>query len=165
MRANLVGIDINMVFQLFNTLVLFILLRRFLFGPVSDFMKKRKEKIEIALKEAEEKNSRADQLKEEYERKLADIEKEAEGILREASSKAEERRQEILKEAKEEAGRIIARARREIQLEKEKAISEVKEHIINVALGAAGKLIEQNLDTGTNRRIVRQFIDEVGRVS
>ncbi|MBA1334059.1 MAG: hypothetical protein HPY66_1543 [Firmicutes bacterium] len=165
MRAELVGIDINMVFQLLNTLLLFVLLRKLLFRRVSDFMRERRKKIEGALREAEEKNRQADQLKQTYAERVRDIEREAERAFRDAAERAEKRKAEILKEAREEAEAIIRRARKEIELEREKAISEAKEYIVGAAIGSASKLIRQNLDSSENRRMVREFIDEVGRVS
>lgn len=165
MRAELVGIDINMFFQLLNTLLLFLLLRKLLFGRVSDFMRERREKIQGALQEAEEKNREADRLKQTYAEKIRDIEREAERAFRDAAERAEKRRAEILKEAGEEAEAIIRRAGKEIELEREKAISEVKEYVVAAAIGSAAKLIRQNLDSSENRRMVREFIDGVGRVS
>lgn len=165
MTGNLVSIDMNMVFQLVNTLVLFLLLRHFLFRPVSNFMEARRNKIKSSLQLAEEKNREADKLREEYEGKLANIKEEAQKIIREAAAKGEERRQEIIREARREADRILERARREIQLEKEKALEEVKAHVVDMAIMAAEKVIEKNLDTNTNRAIVRDFIEKVGKVS
>lgn len=165
MTASLVGIDFNIILQLVNTLVLFLLLRHFLFRPVSEFMASRRDKIKQSFDQARGEEEQAQKLKGEYETKLKGIREEAQNIIREASIKAEERKQEIVKEAKKEAERILARAQKEIQLEKEKAMSEIKTQIVDLAIISAQKVIEKNLDNKTCRGIVSDFIDGVGKVS
>ncbi len=165
MTANLVGIDFNMVLQLINTLVLFLLLRHFLFRPVSGFMASRRERIRHSIASAREKEEQARRLKEEYEARLGDIREEAQRIMRDAVARAEEQRQEIIREAKRERERILAGARRDINLEKEKAMAELKAQVVDLAILGAQKVIGKTLDSNTNRAIVRDFIDEVGKVS
>jgi len=107
-------------------------------------------------------NEEALKLKSEYMEKLKVAEEEGREIIREASKKAEERAAEIIKGAEKEAKEIKERALLDIAREKEKAINDLKDEIASIAMLAASKVIEKNLDDNAHRDFVRSFIDEVG---
>lgn len=165
MTGNLVGIDMNMVLQLVNTLVLYFLLRHFLFKPVSEHLANRQNKIGNDLNDARDTKEEMEKLKREYHRKLDEIDERAKGIINEAVGKGEARHREIIEKAKAEAKDIVDRARREIQLERQKAMSEVMDDMVEVSIQAAEKVLERSVDSETNRRLVRDFVDRMGRVS
>jgi len=148
--------------QIINIIVLFLILRKLLYKPVTDLLEKRKEDIKNNISEAERQRAEAMELKAKYEEYISRMKEEAEEIIRNASKKGEERKEEIIKEAKEEAERIIARARLEITREKEKALAELKEEVVNLAIMSATKVIEKNLDEAKHRELIKNFINEVG---
>ena len=109
-----------------NIFILFFAMSYLLFNPARDFLEKRRQKIAGDLETARSSKESAVALKAEYEAKIKAIDKEAEMILDEARKKAKKQEAEILEEARAEAGRIIERANREIDLEKKKALEDVK---------------------------------------
>jgi F-type H+-transporting ATPase subunit b len=165
MTGSLVGIDMNMVFQLVNTLVLYLLLRHFLFKPVSDHLASRRDRIENDLRSAEDAKKEAERLKSEYQGKLDGVEKEAGEIISGAARSGEMRRCEIIRDAKAEAKNIFKRAQRDIMLEKEKAMSGIRDEMVSISMQAAEKVLEENIDSETNRRLIRDYVDGVGRIS
>ncbi|SDJ89534.1 F0F1 ATP synthase subunit B [Natronincola ferrireducens] len=162
MHQGLVEFSWTFFFQLVNTLIIFIVLRRFLFKPATEFMDNRTKGIESALEDAANKNKEVEALKAQYEGKLADIKEERNEIIREATKRAEERSDEIIKTAEMEAQKVIDRGRQDIERERQKAVNELKDQISTLAIMAASKVIEEELNQTTHQKMVEEFIKEVG---
>lgn len=161
-KAGLVELNWTFLFQIINTLILYYILKRILFKPVTGFMESRKSSIADSLKEAETKEKEAEELKAEYQSKLDKAQDEAREIIREATKRADERSNEIIKEAQDEAARIMDRAEAEIEREQKKAINLLKDEMATLAVMAAGKMINKNLDGESHNKLIKEFIDEVG---
>jgi len=162
MQQGLVQIGWTLGFQILNTVVIFFVLRRILFNPVTNFMENRTKGIENAINEAESKNKQADELRDEYQGKLDNIKDERNQIIKEATKRAEERGDEIIKAAQAEAKNIIDRANLEIEREKQKAINQLKDDISAISIMAATKVIEKELNEEAHMAMIKQFIEEVG---
>ena len=150
------------ILQLANTFILFLLLKKFLFKPVTEFMNNRSNEIEESIKLAKTKNEEADSLKVEYQTKIEGSEDEGRQLIREAAKKAEDRASGIVKAAQEEATEIKDRSKLEIEREKEKAINSLKDDIASIAMLAATKVVEADIDEKKHMNLVNKFIDEVG---
>lgn len=133
-----------------------------LFNPVREFLKKRQEGIKHDLDFAAQNKEEAEGLKAEYEQKIRDINKEAEEILSEARKKALANENKIVDEAKAEAARIIERAHVEAELEKKKAVDDMKQEIISVATMMAGKVVAASINTEIQNRLVDETLKEMG---
>lgn len=162
MKAGLVEINWTFAFQIINTIILYLILKKLLFKPVTDFMQSRTDGIAASLKEADDKTVEAHELKASYESKIKASEDEGRQIVREASVRADKRAAEILKTAEEEADRLQKRAQLEIEREKEKAINSLKDDIAGLAVLAASKVVGKDMDSEAHNTFVKQFIDEVG---
>ena len=158
----LVNLDATLVFQIVNTIVIFLVLRHFLFTPVKDMIEKRQNMIEDQLDDAKNKNEDAEKLIADYESKIGDIEEKGRVMIREASTKAEARASEIVKDAEKEAELIKKRAEKEIEREKQKAVNELKEDIVSLSLLAASKVLEKDIDENQHKALIGKFLDEVG---
>ena len=145
-----------------NVFVLFFCLSYLLFNPVRDVLEKRRKKITGELEQAASDQKSAAALKEEYEAKLKDVNKEAEGILEAARKKAKTREAEIVEEAKTEAARIIERANREIELEKKKAMDDLKQDVVNIAALMAQKAIGNSIDVKIQDTLIDETLKEMG---
>ena len=123
-----------------NIFILFFAMSYLLFNPAQGRTWRRGERRSPATWKRQSPAGKALwRLKAEYEEKLRSIDKEAEAILDEARKKAKKQEAEILEEARAEAGRILERASREIDLEKKKALEDVKTEIVSIASLMAGK--------------------------
>lgn len=142
--------------------VLFILLSYLLFNPAREFLKKRQDKIKGELDFASKEKSDAIAMKEEYDGKMKSAEKDAELILTEARKKALQKEAEIISEAKEEAARIIARANTEIELEKKKALEDVKQEMISIAALMASKAVADKMDVTVQDALITDALSEIG---
>ncbi|MCG8538619.1 MAG: F0F1 ATP synthase subunit B [Clostridia bacterium] len=161
-KLGLVELNWSFFFQIANTIILFLILKKLLFKPVSEFMEKRRAEIEGSIKEAEMKNVEAEKYKSEYIAKIEASEEEGRQIIRDAAKRAEVRASEIIKAAEKEAIEIKQRADLDIQREKEKAINLLKDDIASIAMLVASKVVEEDLNPQRHNTLVRKFIDEVG---
>lgn len=145
-----------------NIFILFFTLSYLLFNPARDYLEKRRNKIAGDLQNAKENKEEALALKAEYESRLREINKEAEQILDEARKKAKKQEAEIVAEAREEAGRILARADREIELEKKKALEDVKQEMVSIASMMAAKAMAASIDVKIQEALIEETLKEMG---
>lgn len=149
-------------FLALNVFILFAVMSYFLFNPVRDMLKKRKERIENDIETAKQNKEDALALKSEYEAKLKEADKEVEKILSEARKKALKKEETMIAEAKEEAARIIARAQNEIELEQKRAMDDMKKEMIQVASMMACKVVAQSIDVQIQDTLIEETLKEMG---
>lgn len=152
----------SMILQLIATVVLFFILRHFLYKPVSKFMNERKEGIQSDIDDAKALKSEAIELKSEYEFKINEAKTEGQKIIEDSRKRGEEIKQDIVREARVEANSIMEKARVEIEREKEKALEEIKLQAGEMAILIASKVIDKNLDMNLQKDMIDKFVDEVG---
>lgn len=149
-------------FLALNVFILFAVMSYFLFNPVRDMLKKRKERIENDIETAKQNKEDALALKSEYEAKLKEADKEVEKILSEARKKALKKEETMIAETKEEAARIIARAQNEIELEQKRAMDDMKKEMIQVASMMACKVVAQSIDVQIQDTLIEETLKEMG---
>ena len=147
-----------MVWTLLSFGILFVLLWKFVLPQLLQATEAREKKIQQQLEEAERLNAEAKASIVEQQKLLADARAEASGILAETKAVAERERAGAAEKARAEADELLARARREIGAEKDRAKDELRREAVDLALAAAGKLIEQKLDAEADRKIVVSFL-------
>lgn len=145
-----------------NIFILFFAMSYLLFNPARDFLEKRRAKIANDLETAKSSREDAVALKADYEAKLKAVDKEAEAILEDARKKAKRQEAEIIAEAKEEAARIIARANREIDLEKKKALADVKTEMVSIAGLMASKAVAASMNVEIQDTLIEETLKEMG---
>ncbi len=142
--------------------ILYIILRKFLYNPVSNFIEERNAKIKTDIDEARETRSEAISLKEDYENKIALAKSEGQEIIENSRKRGAEIREGIVDEARLEAQALVERARKDIAREKEKAYEDVKSSAGELAVLIASKLIEEEISTQNQEMLIDKFIEEVG---
>ncbi len=150
------------VLMIIAVFALFLIASHLLFNPVRNMMQNRQNRIKNELDSAAADMEDARALKAEYEAKLKDIDKEAEAILGEARKKALANENKIIADAKEEAARIIERAGVEAELEKSKAVDEVKREMVVLASLMAGKVVNAAIDTTVQDSLIEETLKEIG---
>ena len=144
-----------------SMLVMFTFLSYLLFKPVRKLLEDRKQRVADEQESAKNRKEAA-VYKEEYEQKLKEIDKEAQAILSEARKKAMKTENEIVAEAKEEAARIITRANNEIELERKRALDDMKQEMISIASAMAGKVVAASIDTSVQDELIEETLKEMG---
>ena len=155
----------QMLISLANLLILFLILKHFLFRPVQKVLAKRGEEVGSLYDEAAAAKSDAEAARAEYNAKLEGADAEAEEILRHAQLKANERGEEIVAEAKREAEQLRRRAAEDIAQEKKKAINEIKDDISELSMEIAEQVITREVREEDHRALVDRFIVELGENS
>jgi len=152
----------NAFFTLVNLLVLYWILKKLLFKPVTKFIDDRNKKIQETIDTANATKEDIENLKLQYEEKIRGAGEEGKKIIEEQRSMAAAEYNSTISAAKKDAKVIIDDAKREIEVEKEKAISELKNEMGNLVIRASEKVIKKNMDTETNRKLVSEFIEDSG---
>jgi F-type H+-transporting ATPase subunit b len=126
-------------------------------------VEEREARIAKQLAEAERANAEAARLLEEHRAALAKARSEAQEILAGAKSVAQKEREQLLAKTHEDQEQLLERARREIEAEKEKAILALRREAVDLSIAAASKLVESNLDSDANRRLVLDYLTSLER--
>jgi F-type H+-transporting ATPase subunit b len=141
--------------------ILYLLLRRFLFGPLLSVMGEREKEIAEGMEAGKRAKAELGRIDEEKERMLAEAREEGRLQVREAVREAEDAREDIIKEARSEAEEIRDRARRAVDLEREETMIELRRQVVDLALLAASRAVLGRLDEEKHRQVVDDFIQEL----
>lgn len=150
------------LFILLNTLIIFFVARKYLFGPVMKIIQDRQKEIDDMYADADEAKVQASQLRSEYEEKLAQASETSQRIVREAVARGQSREEEILRQANAEAAAILEKASDDIAQQKKKAVNDAKNEISSLAMDIAGKVVGRSLDAKDQKALVDRFIEELG---
>ena len=155
----MISLDISLVWVIINLLVLYLLLKKFLFKPVCKMMDERSAKIQSDLDGAAQAKADAEKIKADYE---ADAHSQAVEITNKAKAQAGRECDLMLENARAESAKIMKEAEKSIANEKEKAMDDAKYQIADLAILAAAKVIKKNVGGDSDRETVDEFLSEVG---
>ena len=129
----MISIDLNLVWTIINLVVLYLLLKHFLIGPVMNIMDKRKQMIDDGFKNAEAAQADANRLKQEYEAALSGAKQESVQLIEDARKSAKAEYDRIVNEAGEKADTMIESAKENVRVEREQTMKELKSQIAGLA--------------------------------
>lgn len=150
------------LFTLANTVALFLVLKKYLFGPVMKMIETRQKEIDDMYTDAGKAKSEAAALQSEYQQKLSAAQATSERLVKEAVARGQSREEEIIRQANQEASAILDKAAADIAQEKKKAINDAKDEISDMAMAIAGKVVGRELTSADQQGLVDSFIDELG---
>lgn len=137
---------------------LFLILAKTAWPAILKQVEEREAKIRQALDDAARANAEAQRLLAEYQGQMAAAKTEAQELLAQGRQAGEKVREEILAKGREEQEDLLARARREIALERDRAVTELRREAVDLSIAAASKVIEKNLDTEADRKLVQDYL-------
>jgi F-type H+-transporting ATPase subunit b len=162
---NLDIISVNlwqMVVSLANLVLLFLIVKKFLYKPVKKMLESRQSAIEKDYADAREAKEQALADRDKYQEQLCSAKGEADLIIQNAVTLAEDREQEILDNAKRRADGIVLQAQQEAEQERRRADHEIKEQIVEVSSLLTEKLLERELSEDDHRHFINEFIESIG---
>lgn len=163
MFEELLGVNIwTALFTLLNTLTIYFVAKKFLFGPVMKIIADRQKEIDDLYADAGSAKTEAEAMRSEYRDRLADAHAASERIIREAVARGQAREEDIVRQAQAEASAIMDKAAADIQLEKKKALNDAKNEISDIALAIAGKVVGRELNAADQQSLVDSFIAGLG---
>ncbi len=144
-------------------LILLVVLWRLGYPELLRMVEERERRIQKQLEDAEKANAEAQRLLDEHKKQIAAAHNQAQEILAKAKAVSEKERATLLAKAREEYDALLNRARKDIDAEKEKAIQALRREAVDLSIAAASRVIEANLDTDANRKLVTEFLESLGK--
>ena len=152
----------SILVSLANLLIMFLILKRFLFKPVQKMMAARKQQVDQIYQDAKENRESAINMKQEYEARLATAREEADGLVRNAVQTAQRKGDAIVAEANSQASHLKQKAEQEIAQEKKQMLQDVRGEISDIAVSIASKVVEREVKKQDYDGFVDEFIKNVG---
>lgn len=150
----------------FWTLVVFailvFLLGKYAWGPILGAVEAREKGIQSALDEAASRNQEAARMLAEHKEQLADARRQASELIAEGKAAGENVRKDIEEKARAEAQHIVERARQDIERERDAALETLRRESVDLALAAASRLMQENLDQAKDRALVERYLSSLG---
>lgn len=153
----------DIIIQLCATLILFIVIRIFIWKRVTNILEARRAAIDKELIEAKESNRKARLLAIENQKKLEEAELQIKEMLDNAEKDANIRRDEIISNAKEEAFKRLQNVEDDIKHEIQQRNAEIHQQIVDIAMLAAEKIVEREIDQDKYIDLVNKIIEEAGK--
>ena len=151
--------------QICNLFIQVYLIKRFLFKPINEMLEKRRQMADAQIQDAVKAKNEADAIKAEYEQNMLEAKNKANDILISAQKTAAVQSEAMLKEAASQAAAIKVKAENDIAQEKRKAVNEIKGETGGMAMEIAGKVIEREICEEDHRKLIDEFISNVGEAS
>ena len=143
--------------------LLLVVLKKVAWGPILDALDARENEIKDALNAAEKAREEAERVSSDYEDAIRKAQAEAQQIISDAKTAGEKVKLDLETVANKKADEIIEKAKAQIDTERVRVISEIKTVAIEISLSAAAKVIEKNLDSDDNRKLVNEALEGIGQ--
>ena len=164
--GGLMSLQVNLMFwTLLIFVILYFILSKFAFGPITAAVEAREKALEDAIEGAKRDREAAAKLLAEHQAAIDASRGEAQKLIAEGRGVAEKMRSDLLEQTRKEQQDMLERARQEIEREKDKAIAQLRREAVELALAGASKVIEQNLESAKNRQLVESYLSSIGTLS
>ena len=152
----------DILVSLLNLLILFLLIKKFLFKPVNNMLQKRQSEIDERYNAADEAKRLAEEDRLMWDAKIGTVKAETDEMMKKAQDSAKRQSESIVSKAKEQADGIIRQAETQAQLEMKKAEEGIKQEIVEVSTALANKLLEREISAEDHRSLIDSFIEKIG---
>ena len=149
------------VWTILTFLGLLFLLRKLAWGPLLSALESRQESIRKSLDDAQQARQELERLHQESAQIIRQARAEAESIIVSTRTDAERLREEMKQKARTEASGIVRNAERQIQLETERALQQIRHEAIDLSVMIASKLLQRNLSKEDNERLIADALKQV----
>lgn len=139
-------------------LILFPIIRMFFIDPLAEAIGNRTNELERTFSEAENLRHEMRTMRNDYEARITETEAKAREQIQQQVREAQELRKTLMAEASQKADDLIHKAREEIERDRERVLTQLRLDMAGLALGAAEKVIGENMDDDRNRRLIEDFL-------
>ena len=147
--------------QLLSTLIIFLAVKKFLWKPVKNILAKRSEKIQESLDSAFTQNNEATKNLQESKKELEEAKASSKEIIESAKKEATDLKNEIINDAKRQAQDKFDQAENKIEQRKAEVYDELHDEMVNVAMAAVSKLLEEKATSKDDEKALDKYIKEV----
>jgi len=159
----LLNIDPGLVIWTIVTFVILLwVLKKFAWKPILSMIEERETTIRASLDEAEKAQAQAEATMQEYQKKLEEARKEAREIISEGKDSAEKIKSEIVAEAQKQKQKMLVDARKQIESEREKALKQIRNSVADIAVAAASRIIDRQLNAEMQSDIIEETMQDFG---
>ncbi len=150
-----------MIWTWITFFVLLIVLYKTALKPLLSSITNREDSIRNDIDEAKKARDEAEELLVKHKKMIAEADKEGQRVLNEAQELGKKSREEIVEKAREEATLVVEKAKIEIEKQRDDAIKELKSEVVDLAIGAAEKILAQAIDKDVNKKVVDDYISSM----
>jgi len=157
-------VDVNpglVIWTVITFLILLFVLKKIAWKPILSALNQREDAIKESLEKAEKAKEEAQKILQENQASLLKAEDESKKIIEQSRQFAEKMKDQMLRDSKEQAQKIIEDASIQIDQKKEAAFSELKSKVAEIAINAAEKILKENLDKDSNKKLVDRYIEDI----
>src|SRR6266850_105892 len=152
--------DINFALS-FWTFVTFALLGKFAWGPILQMIETREKTIAEAIEAAKRERAAAEAASAEMRAALERAREESAELVRKNQQEVAAAKAELIAAAKKQSDELLAAARKTISEEKRQALAELRAQAVDIAIEAAGRLVQMNMDDGKQKQLVEEYLSQL----
>ena len=152
----------SVLISLANLLILFLIIKKFLYKPVKDTMAKRQAEIDKQYAVAAEAEASAMQNKADWESRMETAKETADAMIKDAADTAKRRGETIISEAEGRADSIVRQAQAQAELERRSAEEDIRREIVDISTQLAGKILEREVKADDHRNLIGSFLENIG---
>jgi F-type H+-transporting ATPase subunit b len=138
--------------------ILYLMVSKLAFPAILGQVEAREKALRDAIEAAKKDREEAAKLLAEHKAAITGARDEAQKLIAEARQVAEKSRADLIEKTRQDQQEMLERARRDIAVERDKAITELRREAVDLAIAGASKVVEQNLDSAQNRKLVENFL-------
>ncbi|KRM18841.1 ATP synthase F0, B subunit [Ligilactobacillus hayakitensis DSM 18933 = JCM 14209] len=153
----------DFIFYIFTFLILLALVKKYAWGPVTEMMEKRSQKISDDIDSAEKARQDAEDLLAKREAALKNSRVEASEIIDRAKKNGEQQKANIISSAQDEVQTLKSNAKKDIQQERQEALDSVKNDVAELSIEIATKIIRKELTSKDQKALVDSYIEGLGK--
>lgn len=158
----MLSLDWNILWTFINLIILFLILKKFLFKPITKIMNERQRQIEASFADAQKQQREANEMHVRYETEIASTKIKAEDIIKDAKEKAKSEYNRIITEAGKEADKLTETARKNLEIQKKKEFEEIQNSLIDVAFSVAMKASAESIDENKSKKLLEELVMKAG---
>ena len=155
-------LNLNLLYTVVNILVLFLLLRKFLYKPVMNIIAQRQKQVDDALNAAETSKQEAVAALNDAQAKLRNVDAEAAARREAYEQQAEKEKQQLMADAQKQADAIVAEGKAAAEAERQHKLREADAQTTALARAMCEKLLERNLTAQDDARLLDDLLEKAG---
>lgn len=152
----------QILISLCNLVILFLILKKLLFKPVKKVLADREDTLRKQYEKADAALESASQMEQQWEEKMSEADAKADAILQNATETAQRRSRSMLEETQRKADGLMRQAEHDAELERKKALADIKKEIVDVSAALSEKMIRRELKVEDHRQLIDDFLSDIG---
>ena len=163
-QRGLMDIQINLMFWTIVIFgILFFILKKYAYPVMLEAVQAREKALADAIEGAKRDRDEAAKLLADHRAKIEAARDDAQKFIAEARVVAEKSRADLIEKTRAEQQEMLERARKDIGVERDKAIAQLRREAVDLAIAGASKVLEENLDSDKNRKVVESFLSSLSK--